>query len=333
MTSDTSSHRQNSDNKSTNPLLSATDSAAATATNATNTDTNASIPPVLPGTTDASSQAMQDAQKALSSGRLFRPRTNSAFYWAKQAEQNGDANAPRLEQTILNTAMRQVQRYRDAKNFSAASTLAGEMVEAYPNRSDVVQLSASIQSEQRDYEQQQQQQQLQAQQQAEAQRQQEIQAQQQAQAEAERQRQQQQLRNQQQAQQQQPQNQTTDQLGQRARQQPQTMQPQQAGVATFTVEHRHVGFNAFNDRFNKSFCTGTLTVSANGTIRYDCVQTQDQRCDHVTFSAADVKQAKLARGGGLHIATRNMGNWDFFGQQQQIDGALQAISQAIASQR
>ncbi len=158
--SDTSSHRQQSDTKDTNPLLSATGSSPDTTTGSTDTAAPSAPQPAV--STDTSSHAMQDAQRALKAGRLFRPRTNSAFYWAKQAEKDGNPDAPRLEQTILDTAMRQVQKYRDAKNFSAASTLASQMAESYPNRSDVAQLSASIQNDQRDD----QQQQLQAQQQA-----------------------------------------------------------------------------------------------------------------------------------------------------------------------
>ncbi len=320
--SDTSSHRPQSDTNA-NPLLSATSSPGLD-TSTASTDTAASTAPQPATTTGDSSHAMQDAQNALRAGRLFRPRTNSAFYWAKQAEQSGNADAPRLEQTILETAMRQVQKYREAKNFPAAATLVSQIAESYPNRSDVAQLSASVQNDQRDYQQQQiqaQQQQTQAQQQAqaEAQRQQQIQAQQQAQAAAEAQRQQQ------------IQNQNAQQLGQRAQQQSQTTAPQQTATASFAVEHRHVGFNPAIDRINKSFCAGTLSIAPNGTIRYDCLQTQDMRCDHVTFSASDVKQAKLIHGGGLHIATRTMGNWDFFGQPQQIDGAFQAVSQLVAA--
>ncbi len=104
------------------------------------------------------------------------------------------------------------------------------------------------------------------------------------------------------------------------------------GAAVFIVHHRHVGFS---DRFNRmtSYCSGTLTVMSNGDIRYDCLQTQDSRCDHVTFSAADVKQARINHEGGLHIATRREGNWDFYGQAQQIEGALAAVTQVVANVR
>ncbi len=183
--SDTRSHITNSQSptgaRSTNPLLSDTNPPADTA--ALPKELTSSSPAI-----DASAQALQNAQRALNGGRLFRPRASSAFYWAKQAEQSGNPDAARLEQTILETAVRQVQRYRDAKNFGAASILVDEMLESYPANGDVRQLSAGIQNDQRAY----QQQQLEAQQaaqQAAARQQEAIQAQQAQQAEAKRQQQ------------------------------------------------------------------------------------------------------------------------------------------------
>ena len=43
---------------------------------------------------------------------ISRPVEDSAFYWAKQAEQIGDRGAPSLQKRILDTAMRQLQVYR-----------------------------------------------------------------------------------------------------------------------------------------------------------------------------------------------------------------------------
>jgi serine/threonine protein kinase len=266
-----------------------------------------------PATADAPAEAVRHAEQAMSAGRLFEPPRNSAIYWAKQAEQSGSPDATRLEQQILLTGVRQVQRYREARNYEAASALLAEMMQAFPGNPDLRQLSVGIQNDER---------QLQAQQ-AEQQREQAA-AQQAAEAKAQQQQQEAQVQ----------QHQTQTQQAPAFSQQPQQSYPApaqpQTRAASFMVEHRHIGFNRFNDRFNTSYCAGFLTISPTGLIRYDCTQTQDQRCDHVSFPASDVKQAKLTRGGGLHIATRRMGNWDFFGQPQQIQGAFEAVTELVS---
>lgn len=292
---------------STSPLLSTSTSPASTSTATASTDTAAPAiaNPIAAG--GDSQQMLQKGERALSSGHLFRPRDNSAFYWAKQAEQSGNSEAAGLEKKILDAATRQIQRLKDQQNFAAASTLLSQAMEAYPNRSELTELRASIQSEQQQNNQPQQTQ-------SDAQHQQQTQVQADANRPA-----------------QQP---TASQPAQQAPPQtpppvapPIQRQPQFQGVS-LTVEHRHV---SFRDKFGRAFCVGKLTISSSGLIRYDCTQTQDERCDHVSFSASDVKEAKLNRQGGLHIATKNMGNWDFYGQPQQIQSAMQAISQLIGN--
>ncbi len=265
-------------------------------------------------------QALQKAQLALNNGRLFRPSSNSAFYWAKQAEEDGSPDAAVLERKVTNAALRQIQQYRDSKNFSAAASLLNEMIEANPGKNDLLQLKASIQTDERNYQQQLRLQQQQAdlerqralvaQQQAEAERQRQLLAQQQA--EAERQRQLEASR------------QTTAPplVGQG-----QVRQPLASG--RFVLIHRHVSFNTANSQFQKSFCAGTLTILPSGAVQYDCVQSQDGRCDHITIPGANIKQIKIARDGELHIATKGFGNWDFTGQAQQINAAYGALNRFV----
>jgi hypothetical protein len=259
LTPGTSSHQeQHADTTNTNPLLSSTGSSPDTSTSSTDTQAPV-LPPAAPAKSaapakPAADSAVENAQSALNSGRLFRPRNNSAFYWARQAQQAGYPHAERLQQLILETARRQVERYSAAKNFPAAATLVSEMIEAYPKQ---VQPQA----------------------------------------------------------------------------QPQLQRPQTAGILSFAVQHRHTGLNAFG-RLNNSFCVGALSIFPNGNIRYDCVRSQDARCEHVTFSTSEVKQAKLINGGaGIHFATAHAGNWDFFGQPQQIANAFQTVSQLMAARQ
>jgi serine/threonine-protein kinase len=285
----------------------------------TSTNQNAGVK-TTPGNEDASSQLLDNANRALSSGRLFRPRTSSAFYLAKQAEQNGSKDAAALEQTILHTAVAQVERLRDAKNYVAASALMRDAMTAYPNRPDLVQLNASIQSDQQQYARQQAQ--LQAEQQAQLQQQQHEQQLRQQEQEQERLRQQlaaqqAETERQRQLQAQQQQSQPQNPLGR---------QQAQGQAVQFMVQHRHV---MFGEDLNRAYCTGILSIASNGTVRYDCMQSMDRRCDHVTFNVADVKQVKMTWQHALHIATKTMGNWDFFGGQSQQ--AMQALSQAVSA--
>ncbi|MBV8902855.1 MAG: serine/threonine protein kinase, partial [Acidobacteriia bacterium] len=140
---DTASHAQPHTGAGANPLSSSTSSPASVSP-----ASNPASDITLPNEKKAPSEALQNAQTALSGGRLFRPRNSSAYYWAKQAEQAGDPQGARLEETIYSTAKRQVQRYTDAKNFTAATALVTQMREAYPDRNDLAQLSASVQSAQ-----------------------------------------------------------------------------------------------------------------------------------------------------------------------------------------
>ncbi len=252
-------------------------------------------PPTTPRNDDASTQALQNARKALSGGRLFDPRSNSAFYWAKQAEINGNPGAANVQQKILSAAMQQVQTYKDTKNFAAATTLTSEMVQCYPNRREVLQLSASIQTDERAYQQKQAEQQQQQALKGQADRQEELRLQVQ-----------QQLRK------------TTQQL---------------MAARTFVVTHRHAGFNQLNPQLASLFCTGTLTIAADGIVRYNCLQTRDQHCEHATVIGSDVMNARVVQGGELHMVTKTLGNWDFSGEPQQIIGASQALNHVISSQR
>lgn len=95
---------------------------------------------------------------------------------------------------------------------------------------------------------------------------------------------------------------------------------------TFSVQHRHISLlGAGSDAIY--YCSGDLSVSADGTVRYDCTQTDDPsgRCDHVSIPPGSLKQAKVGYNG-LHLATNGRGNFDFVGDSGTINAALKAIS-------
>jgi hypothetical protein len=95
---------------------------------------------------------------------------------------------------------------------------------------------------------------------------------------------------------------------------------------TFSVRHRHISLvGPGSDAIY--YCSGDLSVSADGTVRYDCTQTDDPsgRCDHVSIPAGYLKQAKLGSDGALHLASKGQGNYDFFGDPSTVKGALTTL--------
>jgi hypothetical protein len=79
------------------------------------------------------------------------------------------------------------------------------------------------------------------------------------------------------------------------------------------------------------YCSGTLTVTPDGTVSYECAQTDDPsgRCDHVSFASGSLKQVKIGHDGTLHLAGRTQGNFDFVGDRTQIQQALSAIAPLV----
>jgi hypothetical protein len=100
---------------------------------------------------------------------------------------------------------------------------------------------------------------------------------------------------------------------------------------TFPVRHRHISL-AGSGSDAIYYCSGDLSVSADGTVKYDCTQTDDPsgRCDHVSIPAGYLKQAKLGYNSSLHLATKGQGNFDFFGDPSTVKEALAAIQPLTA---
>lgn len=105
----------------------------------------------------------------------------------------------------------------------------------------------------------------------------------------------------------------------------------EAQTKHFQFRHRHVTAFAVNSNSAVSFCTGTLTVTPDGTVRYDCSSSNDPqgRCDHITFPPGSLKEAKLKGDGSLHLASRQSGNFDFYGDANNVQQALSVISPLV----
>ncbi len=79
------------------------------------------------------------------------------------------------------------------------------------------------------------------------------------------------------------------------------------------------------------YCSGTLSVSADGTVSYECTQTEDPsgRCEHLSFAPGALKQAKIGSGGNLHLASKKQGNFDLYGNADDIRQAQAAIAPLV----
>lgn len=102
------------------------------------------------------------------------------------------------------------------------------------------------------------------------------------------------------------------------------------GQVTFSVRHRH---RLMDQNWNiiDYYCSGTLSVSADGTVTYDCTQTEDPRgrCEHLSFPPGALKEAKVGSGGNLHLASKKQGNFDLYGNADDIKQAQAAIAPLV----
>jgi len=105
----------------------------------------------------------------------------------------------------------------------------------------------------------------------------------------------------------------------------------EAQTKRFQFRHRHVAPIIDNNGNTISYCTGTLTVTPDGTVRYDCTSSNDPRgrCDHVTFPPGSLKEAKLKGDGSLHLASRQSGNFDFYGDANSVQQALSVVAPLV----
>lgn len=103
--------------------------------------------------------------------------------------------------------------------------------------------------------------------------------------------------------------------------------PQVPGQLNFSVKHRHSAFFNLQTSTVEYYCYGTLSVTPDGTVAYDCDRTDDPsgRCEHVSFAAGALKQAKMGFAGVLHIESKKQGKFDFYGNHDELNRALAAV--------
>ena len=101
---------------------------------------------------------------------------------------------------------------------------------------------------------------------------------------------------------------------------------------TFPVRHRHISLTGPGSDA-VYYCSGDLTIFSDGTVKYDCTQTEDPsgRCDHFSIPAGYLKQAKAGYNGALHLASKGQGNFDFLGDTGTVKDVLTAITPLIGT--
>jgi len=105
------------------------------------------------------------------------------------------------------------------------------------------------------------------------------------------------------------------------------------GQVSFSFRHRHSNAAGWfvQGAQTEFYCSGTLSVSTDGTVAYDCAQTEDPsgRCEHLSFAPGALKQVKIGLGGNLHLASKTQGNVDLYGNADDIKQAQAAIAPLI----
>jgi len=103
------------------------------------------------------------------------------------------------------------------------------------------------------------------------------------------------------------------------------------GTLTFSFRHRHRLMNS-SWQIVDYYCSGTLSVSKDGTVAYECTQTDipSGRCEKpLSFAPGSLKEVKVTSGGNLHLASKKQGNFDFKGNPDDIQQAQAAIAQSL----
>lgn len=98
------------------------------------------------------------------------------------------------------------------------------------------------------------------------------------------------------------------------------------GTPSFSVRHRHSLWETGDSLTH--YCSGTLSVSLDGTVAFDCAETDDPsgRCDHISILSGSLKEVRVASNGALHLASKAQGNFDFLGAPGTIKEAMTAIA-------
>lgn len=112
--------------------------------------------------------------------------------------------------------------------------------------------------------------------------------------------------------------------------------PAPAPGQSFSVRHRHGNAAGWfvQGANTEYYCSGTLSVSPDGTVAYDCAQTDDPsgRCEHLSFAPGSLKQVKIGLSGNLHLEGKTQdkfGKFDFYGGRDDIKQAQAAIAPLI----
>jgi type IV pilus assembly protein PilA len=96
-------------------------------------------------------EAHTNAEQAFAAARYIDPPDGSALYWSRLAQQRGDPNAGQIEAQVLDKMTSSVQADRTAKNYDSAILTLSRLMQLFPDRAELRQMSSAISQEQDSY--------------------------------------------------------------------------------------------------------------------------------------------------------------------------------------
>lgn len=106
--------------------------------------------------------------------------------------------------------------------------------------------------------------------------------------------------------------------------------------STFLVLHRHgrgpspgqISAVALDSEVEppEGFCIGQLTIGPDA-VRFVTTKSADKRRDDLTAPLSRIEKTEVKGTSHLHVATKGLGDWDFFAGEGTIAGALSTIIQ------
>lgn len=105
--------------------------------------------------------------------------------------------------------------------------------------------------------------------------------------------------------------------------------PPVPGQLDFSAKHRHYSFN--DNGHNNYLCPGTLSVLPDGTVSFECAQTDDptSQGEHIVLTPGSLKEVKIGSLGNLHLSSKTQGKFDFFGDRNDMNQALAKIAPLV----
>jgi TPR repeat protein len=89
--------------------------------------------------------------RAFAVERYIEPPEDNALSWARMAGEQGDPEAPAIEQQILSRMAQKVQQARAVRNYDLSVALLTKLAALYPDHPELQRLCIAAQQERQEY--------------------------------------------------------------------------------------------------------------------------------------------------------------------------------------